>query len=267
MDQSEDSADRLDPVEVRKILSRAFEMADREPTLEVEIGRNTLAEIAAEVDLPLPAIASALAEHQLGLAPPDSLLERLVGPATVASRARSTASEDVMRGRVVSWLEVGHGLRPRVRHDGVVVAAKRRDVVGKLARSVRDLQGFGQLGKLKGLRAAAVDIGDKPGALCVVADVGDKRRDAMLGGAAVATGAIAIVGVGAAVAGPALLVAVPFAAGAGLLTSRLWHGSSVRAVQEDLDEALDGIVRGEAPQTALGRASERLSRRLRSSGS
>lgn len=249
---------RLDPAETEAILRRAFELAHVEPTRELVFSRSTLAEIAAEVDLPLQAVAAALAEQLADGTDDASFLDRLIGPDRISVHRASTASEDEMRERALRLLEVGHGMRPRVQFDGVVVASKRKDVVGKLARSVRDAQGLGQLGKLRRVEVAAVDVGDEPGALVLSADIGDRRNEAMAGGAAVGSlGSAAVVGA-AFVFGPLAWIAAPVAVGAGLITSRMVHGSTRRDAEEDLHRAADALVNDSEPESMIGRSAKKV---------
>lgn len=254
---------RLDPATTEVVLRRAFELARVEPTHDVVFSRSTLAEIAAEVDLPVHAVAAALAEQMADGTADDSLLDRLVGSDRVTVHRMSTASEEVMRERAVRLLEVGHGMRPRVQIDGVVVATKRKDVLGKLAHTVRDVQGLGQLGKLRRVEVAAVDVGDEPGALVLSADIGDKRTNAILGGSAVGVvGSLVAAGVAVTLA-PVAAVAVPVALGAGVVTSRVVHGSTQREAEEDLEAAADVIVAGEDPDGLIGRGAKRVLESLR----
>lgn len=168
-----------------------------------------------------------------------------------------------MRDRAVRLLEVGHGMRPRVQFDGVVVASKRSDVVGKLARSVRDAQGLGQLGKLRRVEVAAVDVGDEPGALVVSADIGDQRTTAVAGGAAVTTVGGAVVAGSAILLSPFALVAAPVVLGAGIVTSRLVHGAAQRKAEERLEEAADALVSGEEPEGMISRGAKKALESLR----
>lgn len=248
---------RLDPAETEAILRRAFELAHVEPARELVFSRSTLAEIAAEVDLPLQAVAAALAEQLADGTDDASFLDRLIGPDRISVHRASTASEDEMRERALRLLEAGHGMRPRVQFDGVVVASKRKDVVGKLARSVRDAQGLGQLGKLRRVEVAAVDVGDEPGALVLSADIGDRRNEAMAGGAAVSSlGGAAVVGA-ALVFGPLAWIAAPVAVGAGLITSRMVHGSTRRDAEEDLHRAADALVNDSEPESMIARSAKK----------
>lgn len=253
---------QLDPATTEVVLRRAFELARVEPERELVFSRSTLAEIAAEVDLPVQAVAAALAEQLADGTDDDSLLDKLVGPDRVSVHRASSASEAEMRDRAVRLLEVGHGMRPRVQFDGVVVASKRKDVVGKLARTVRDVQGLGQLGKLRRIEVAAVDVGEEPGALVLSADIGDRRNGAIAGGAAVgAVGTVLVAGAAVAL-GPLAVLGAPVAIGAGLVTSRVVHGSTQRETEESLEEAADALVSGTEPDGLLSRSAKKALRSI-----
>lgn len=254
---------RLDPATTEAVLRRAFEVAHRPPGRDLVFTRSTLAEIAAEVDLPVQAVAVALAEQLADGIDDHTLLDRVVGSDRVSVHRRATASEDDMRERAMQLLEVGHGMRPRVQHDGVVVATKRKDLVGKLAATVRDAQGLGRLSKLRRVEVAAVDIGDEPGAVVISADIGDRRTVAVVGGAAVgALGGVAVVGAAMAL-GPVAVAAAPVAAAAGLATSRFAMAAAIRDTLDDLEEAADVLVRGDEPDGLLGRSARRALASLR----
>ena len=248
----------LDPATTEVVLRRAFELAHREPQRDLVFSRSTLAEIAAEVDLPVAALAAALAEQMADGTDDRSLLDRVVGSDRVSVHRNATVAEEQMRERVVRLLEVGHGMRPRVRANGVVVATKRKDLVGKLATTVRDAQGLGQLGKLRRVEVAAVDLDDEPGALVLSADISDRRAAAVAGGTAVSVvGAAAIAGL-AIVTSPFALAAAPVAVVAGVVTSRVAHGAAERDVREDLEEAADALVRGDQPDGLISSARKAL---------
>ncbi len=255
----------LDHEATQDVLRRAFEIAERhldEPT-DVLLGRGTLAEIAAEVGLPTSALAAAIAERQLGVDDDPGLLDRIVGPRMIAAQRASAHDEEFLTERTVEWLESGHGMKSRVRQDGVVIATKRRDVVGKVANTLRSVQGQGGLGKVQQVTAVAVDLDDDPGAVVLVADVGDKRNEAILGGTAVTVGASIAVGAVSILAGPLVFLGLPIAAGAGVLTSRMVHSSTVRDAEYEVESTIDSVVRGERPQSLLGAvAKETLGRRL-----
>lgn len=257
---------RLDRETTQVVLRRAFEIAHREPQNDLVFSRSTLAEIATEVDLPVHAVAAALAERLADGTDDQSFLDRMIGSDRVSVHRRATAPENDMRQRAVRLLETGHGMRPRVQQDGVVIATKRKDLLGKLASTLRDAQGLGQLGKLRRVEVAAVDIGDEPGAIVVSADIGDRRTVAIVGGTAVgALGGLAIAG-GVIALGPVAVVGAPVAAAVGFATSRVAFAAAEREVREDLEEAADALVRGDEPDGLIGRSARRVWDSLRSVG-
>jgi len=179
------------------------------------------------------------------------------GTALSTVERMAAASEEAMRERAIRLLEVGHGMRPRVQYDGVVVAGKRKDVVGKLARTVRDAQGLGQLGKLRRVEVAAVDVGDGPGALVLSADISDRRNTAMAGGAVVsAVGGVVVAGAAVAFS-PFIVLAAPVVLGAGVVTSRVVHGAAQREIEEHLHEAADSLVSGKEPDGMISRSAKK----------
>ncbi len=256
----------LDPATTEVVLRRAFELAHREPTRDLVFSRSTLAEIAAEVDLPVQAVAVALAEQLTDGIDDDSLLDRVVGSDRVSVHRSATAPEDAMRDRAIRLLEVGHGMRPRIQSDGVIVATKRRDFIGKLVKTVRDAQGLGQLGKLRRVEIAAVDVGDEPGALVLSADITDQRNAAVAGGAAVGVVGGVVVASAAVALGPIAILATPVAIAAGVLTSRAVHGTAERDVREHLEEAADALVRGDEPDGMISRSARKALESLRRGG-
>lgn len=231
------------------VLRRAVEMTQVEPTTgQIELSPAAVAAIAAEVGVPSSAVAAAVAEHRAGVNHEKrNVVDRVVGPRVVWAQRRSSLSEDVTKERAERWLQSTHGLRPRERHDGVIVASKPRGVVGAIGVGLRRAGGLGGLGRVRGVAVAAVDVDAQPGAVCVVADVGNKRDEALLGGAAVTVGGAAVVGLVALIAGPVVLVVAPVVAGAGAVTSRTIHQATVRRVTEDVEETIDGIATGSEP--------------------
>ncbi len=210
--------------------------------------------------------AVALAEQLTDGIDDDSLLDRVVGSDRVSVHRSATAPEDAMRDRAIRLLEVGHGMRPRIQSDGVIVATKRRDFIGKLVKTVRDAQGLGQLGKLRRVEIAAVDVGDEPGALVLSADITDQRNAAVAGGAAVGVVGGVVVASAAVALGPIAILATPVAIAAGVLTSRAVHGTAERDVREHLEEAADALVRGDEPDGMISRSARKALESLRRGG-
>ncbi len=257
---------RLDTEATEDVLRRAFEIAHVEPNATAfEIGRETLAEIAAEVDLPQSALAGAVAERMLGVDDEQGLLDRLIGPVQITSVRAMGMSEDAAVEQLSEWMESGHGLRTRVRPDGVVVGVRRDDLFGKVGRTVRSAQGLGGLGEHREVRGAAVDLDHNTtgGAVALTVDLTGKRNEAMLGGGAVAVGTGAVVGIVSLIAGPVALVGLPAAAGLGVLTSRLVHGKNVRQVTHSVEETVDAVATGEAPRSMLDGVTKRFRRSKR----
>lgn len=278
----------FDRDEIAAILRRASELGARSGTKVDELDSSTLADIAAQVGIPASAVAAAVVERRVGLDPKTSLADRLIGPDQIWAGRRSKASGDETNSRLVEWLERGHGLRSRRTDDGVIVATRRSGIAGSVSRGVRSVQGLGGLGNVREVRGATVSIEagsidaandrnaadgsgasadgprDAGGAVALLADVSDKRNGAMLGGGAVATVGVAAVGtVAALTATPLVLVALPAAAGAGLLTSRLAFRPTVRRVTNELEYTADQIARGEDAPSLLSEIATPITDRLR----
>jgi len=252
-------------VDAGMVLRRAVELDSttaQEPawqgTLDEWLDRTALAEIASEVGVSAAAVAAAVAEAQAGALERPTVIDRIVGPRRVTANRAIAADDEQARERLLSWLSVAHGLRPRVRPDGVIIAHRRRDLAGKMGTGLRRFQGLGGLSSATTVQAAAVgadqvdqDPSD-PGAICVVADVGSKRKEAIVGGSAVAAGMSVVVTMAAVFTGPVVLVGIPVAAGLGTVVARKTHRSTVRRMTESVDHTMDGVVQGEEPPHPLG---------------
>ncbi len=238
------------PSDADLVLRRAIELdADHTSGDDIELDQTTLSEIAAEIGVAPEAVVTAIAEARTGVLAHRSLVDRVIGPRRVWAHRPITYDDELARARLLDWLEVTHGLRPRVRPDGVVVASKRRDLVGKVGIGLRKAQGVGGLAVATTVRATTVvpddDDAGSDGAICLVADVGAKRKEAVLGGSAVAMGASVVVGLAAVITGPLTLVGVPAAAGVGTLVARRVHRSTVARVSESVELTVDGVAVGE----------------------
>lgn len=202
-----------------------------------------------------------------------TLLDRLIGAGEVSGRRSVARSEAEIDAALIDWLEVGHGFRARVAPDGVLVATRKMGLAGKFSRGMRSVSGLGALGKARSVRGVSVEVDDAAGALCLVVDVGEQRRNALVGGSAVAAGGTSVALVLGLVAWPVAAVGVPVALGFGVATGRIAYRSSVAPIERDLDITLDQISSGERPPTVLDslrsgsiRATRRSSRRARRSG-
>lgn len=249
----------VSPEGTELVLRRAMELSVVQPDGDLLFDTKAIAQIAAELHVPGDAVATAIAEHAAGADLGEArLLDKLIGPTQVRASRRTSSGSDATAQAMVQWLETAHGMNARVRTDGVVVASPRSDLMANVLNSLRTVQGLGGLGKVKNIQVAAIDLEDSDGAACVVANVRDKRRTAVLGGAVVTTGAAAVVGTAAVVAAsPVALFGLPFAAGFGVLVSRSAHRSTIHQVSEGLEEMLDGVVRGERPPNLLSRFKRR----------
>lgn len=236
-------------------MRRALEKAQRndqlaDTTMDVE----TLTVIAAEVGVPAASVAEAIAESRVGVDPQVGLIDRVVGPKTVWSTRAIHVNEEAARQRIVDWFRSNHGLRPRVRDDGVVVAVRRDDVAGKIGDSLRKVQGIGGLSGVNTVQAVAIGTqvdGVEQGSVCLAVDVGNKRVEAVAGGSAVAAAGTVVVGAAAVVAGPLVLVVLPLCLGAGAVTSRLLHRETLKRIHYSVEETIDGVTRGDRPPHPL----------------
>ena len=245
-------------VDTATLLRRAIELdhLGQEVDLDQPLDRDTLSEIAAEVGISPGALATAIAEAKAGALVNRSVLDRVVGPRLISANRTVSMEDQEAIDRLVEWLSVTHGLKPRVRSDGVVVAGKRRDLAGKISTGIRRAQGLGGLSTANSVTATAVGpetpaspetSKDAGGAVCLVADVGAKRNEAIIGGSAVAVSVSAAVVVVTVVTGPVALVGIPVAAGIGTIVARLSHRTTVIKVSESVDHAVDGVAQGEKP--------------------
>lgn len=250
--------DQNPPLDPGLVLRRAIEL-DRpvgDDGRGTALDHRALAEIAAEIGVSQEALAAAVADGQAGILARRTLIDRIIGPRWVWASGTVAADDDQTRERLVNWLSVGHGLRPRVRPDGVIVARKRRDLAGKLGASVRKIQGLGGLGSAKRVRAAAVptvgDREDRSSSLCLAADLSAQRKDAIAGGSAAALGVSVVIGAAAFATGPALLAGLPLAAGVGAAVARRSHRIAVIEMTESVDHTVEGVVKGDDPPRPIG---------------
>ncbi len=275
----------FDGDEIGAILRRASELGAATNANPDELDSATLADIARQVGIPVAAVAAAVAERRVGIDTEVSLLDRLIGPDQIWAGRQSSESSVESNERVTDWLERGHGLRPRVTDDGVVIATRRTGIAGSVVRGVRSAQGKGGLGKVREVRGTVVSI-DAPasahrsgreatapaglepgpisgGAVALVADLSDRRSSAMAGGGVVTAVGTVTIGTVAFLTSPVVLAALPVVAGVGVLTSRLVFGPTVRRVRTDLDYTADQIARGEDAPTLLGDIATPITDRLR----
>lgn len=239
------------PVDASVVLRRAIEIdhVTFDGDLDEQLDPSMLADIARQVGVSPTAVAAAVAEARAGALEDRSVLDRIIGPRRISSNRVFVADDTDATERLLEWLEVAHGLRPRVRPDGVIVARRRRDLAGKVGSGIRKVQGLGGLSDAGTVQAVAIGTEGEPepAAVCVVADVGTKRRDAIVGGSVVAVSLSAAVSMVAVLAGPVVLVGIPVAAGVGTAIARTAHRSTVNRMTESVDDTLDGVAQGDEP--------------------
>ncbi len=247
------------------VLAKAIELADQRlrPTDVANPGewRRVVDEVAAELAIPPGAVTAAIAEELSGV-DEVGLLDRIVGPGLIWSR-RSTPVDDAdAEDRLIEWLEYGHGLRVRRRADGSVVALKRKDLAGRIGRTVRSAQGTGELSQRREVVGVVVPPSGGEGAVVLAADVTDTRRGAIASGAAVTASGAAALAVGTVVFGPLVWLGLPVAATAGVGVSRAVHRSKTRTVEHGVEDTLDQVVRREEPPAMLDPVKRSVTRSL-----
>lgn len=266
----------IDALDSQLVLRRAIQLADDNLMMAERFPVGSIEQVAAELHIPVTAVADALAEYRAGAIDRPAftrsgeskelkrgLLDRLVGPRSVKVRHRTTMGDDEAVEHVSYWLKRRHKLRTRVDVEGTVVGVRRRGVVPIMARTVRSATGSAGLAGVKEVRAAAVAADRGSTSLCFVVDVSGHRKQSVAAGSAVATGGSLVVGAVAVVAGPATLVGVPVAVGAGWVASRITHRYRVRRITEEMEITADQVAAGANPPTLTTEVAERLTARRR----
>lgn len=242
------------PDEASLVLRRAIDLAahrDSETPSDALTSDDLIA-VAAEAGIPAPALAAALAEARAGVRHDRTIIDRLIGPSTVSASTSLSEDEATAAANLQKWFEVEHGLSAYVRQDGVVVATRRGGLPGAVGSGLRRVQGAGGLGRVRSARAGAAAT-DEGGSICVVADISNRRNEAVAGGTAVTGSGAAVIGIVALVAGPGALVALPVAVVAGLGTARLAHRRTVAQVEEQVASTVEAAARNAEPTTPAKR--------------
>jgi hypothetical protein len=237
----------LDRDAVRRVLNRASELADGDPSdvpdVDV-IDPEALIEAAGEVGIPEDAVRRAMAIERLGTPPGRHGV--LLGPAVVVVDEELPGSADAALAGIDRWLVGGHHMRRDRLRPQTATWTRRRGILGTAFRSLRHATGEGYLGDLERIDAVALDTGTGS---CVVRVIADRRRDRRhrgVAGAAVGTAATAGAVVGAVALGPWLLLAAPatVAVGTGIaVTGR----RRARRVEGEIDRVLDSVEQGARP--------------------
>lgn len=261
----------IDAADAELVLHRAIELTDDGVLLAEQFPIASLEQTAAELHIPLRAVADALAEYRAGGLTGSSAtkslawLDRLVGPAKVQVSHRTGLSEDVTVARLSEWFKRRHHLRIRVNARGAVVGVRRRGVVPVAIRSVRSATGSAGLSGLREVRGAAVAVEEGHTSFCVVADVSEQRTQSMVVGSAVALGGAVAVTTAAVVTAPITMVGVPLMVGAGWMATRLTHRYRLRRITEEVEMTVDEVAVGAVPSTLVREIGARLAPSGRSS--
>ena len=243
---------RFDRDQVATILRRATEVAhDRHP-IDEHLAVEDLVAVAAEVGISTSAVVTAVAEARAGVDHRRGLVERLVGPRQVWSISQLPSDEETATETMRQWLEVDHGLRTHVTGDGVIIAEPRTGLTGALARGLRSVGGTGGLDRARQVQAATASA-DVDRSVCLVADVSNKRAEAIAGGTAVAGGTAAVVGLIGILISPFALVAMPVGAAMGVATARAVHRHHVTHVAGRIEMTTEAVVRGQRPEHPVER--------------
>lgn len=234
------------------ILRRATEVAhDRHPTDEY-LAVEDLVAVAAEVGVSPSAVVTAVAEARAGVEHRTGMIDRVVGPRQVWAISQLPADEPTATQTMQLWLEVDHGLRTRVTLDGVILAEPRSGLVAALGRGLRNVGGSGGLDRVRRVQAATAAV-DRDRSVCLVADVSNKRNEAIAGGTAVAGGAAAIAGLFGLLVSPIALAAIPAGAVIGVVTARAVHQRNVSRITGRIETTTEAVVRGQRPEHPVER--------------
>ncbi len=253
---------RFNRDEVSAIIRRAAEVTHWEQVVDDQLGADDLLAVADEAGLSRSAVLTALAERRAGMGEKETMLGRVVGPRHVWSTSQVTGTEDDIAEALRRWLEIDRGMQTHVQPDGVVVAEPKSGLAGAVSGSIRKLEGKPGLEGARRVRAAAASS-DGVATLCVAADVGNKRMEAVAGGTAVAGGVTVIVATAAVLTSPFALLVVPVGLAGGAAVARLIHRRNLATMARRIEMTTESVARGEQPRHPVNRMlRSRLSRHL-----
>jgi len=234
------------------ILRRATEVAhERHPTDE-HLAVKDLVAVASEVGVSRSAVVTAVAEARAGVDHRTGVIDRVVGPRQVWAISQLPADESAAAETMQLWLEVDHGLRTHVTGDGVIVAEPRSGFAAAVGRGLRSVSGTGGLDRVRRVQAATASV-DRDRSVCLVADVSNKRAEAILGGTAVAGGTAVVAGLVGLLISPVALAAVPIGAAFGVITARTVHRYNVAEITGRIEMTTEAVVRGQTPEHPVER--------------
>ncbi len=234
------------------ILRRAIEVAhDRHPTDE-HLAVEDLVAVASEVGVSPSAVVTAVAEARAGVDHRHGLIDRVVGPRQVWAISQLPADESAAAETIQLWLEVDHGLRTYVTGDGVIVAEPRSGLAAAVGRALRNVGGTGGLDRVRRVQAATAAV-DRDRSVCLVADVSNKRTEAIVGGSAVAGGTAAVAGLVGLLISPMALAFAPVGAVIGVAVARSAHRYHVAQIAGRIEMTTEAVVRGQTPEHPVER--------------
>ncbi len=243
---------RFDRDAVATILRRATEVAhDRHPTDE-HLAVEDLVAVAGEVGISASAVVTAVAEARAGVDHRGGLVDRMIGPRQVWAISQFPADEATAGHILRQWLEIDHGLRTRVTGDGVIVAEPRSGLAGALGRGLRSVGGTGGLDRARDIRAATASV-ERDRSVCLVADVSNRRSEAIAGGAALGGGTAAVFGLIGILVTPVAFAALPVGAAIGAVMARVVHRRTVDQITGRIEMTTEAVVRGEQPEHPVER--------------
>ena len=249
--------DRFDREDVARLVRRAAEVTDVELASDRRflLGTRDLIAVAEDVGVSQSAILIAVAEARAGVDHRRSLFDRMVGPRQIWAvgllRRGNDANDDTI-DRLADWLAIEQGLSVDVRSGGLVMAQPRTGLPGAASQALRLLSGRPGLGRARQVNGSVVAVGEV-GTVCVVADVGNKRTEAVVGGTAIAGGVGAVTVTVAALTTPLVLLALPLGVVGGLATARALYRQNVRPLAGQIETTADAVVSGRSPEHPIER--------------
>lgn len=247
----------LDADAAQRVLRRANELAGRGDQLVDGYQPEAIISAALEVGIPERVARESLAIERLGPAPDSHRGDGAFGSATVWEQRVVALPSDVVLGLLDEWLVNGHHLRRLSRSAEELECSHRDDLVAGVRRRLSGLVGEGRLARARSVRASVRPIDEQHTVVRVVVDRGFHRRAALLGGWTLGVGGVSLVVVGALVAAPLLLIAVPVAVvGGGLIWSS--RRQSERFARE-LMRLFDAVAQSRPPRGIVSGVRRRLS--------
>ncbi len=235
-------------VDVGRTIGRALRRDDPTAAVADAPSEDVLVEVARELSVEPGSLALAIVEERTHREA-RGLVDRVVGsPVVVAHRQviERGPDPDALRDRAEQWLERGHGLRITKVEGERVEGVRRRDALGKLSTSVKAAGGVGRLGRYRRTAVVTSEV-DDAAAVGIEVDLIEQRGKAVLGGVATTTVAVGVVGLGALVASPFVLVVAPAAVAGGAVVARKSYAKHVDDARTEAEMMADGLARDRRP--------------------